>query len=198
MSSSEFVQLYNRTQMKKVTDKTTAKPAAKKAPAKTGSRSAARKTTPEESDEDIANRLANKKTVVPKTRKVAKSKAAANKPAENSMELAMQVAQGMFERKAENIRILDMRGVKGASADFFVISHAESDKQVEAIANSVEEEVNKQSNEWPRHREGQANLEWVLLDYFDVVAHVFQREKREFYAVEELWGDALDVPFEGE
>jgi len=184
--------------MKKVTGKTTAKPAAKKTAAKSTGKAAPRKTkTAAESEEDLVNKLAKEKPAA-KTRKVAKAKAPASKPAETSMELAIQVAQGMYEKKAENIRILDMRNVRGASADFFVISHAESDKQVEAIANSVEEEVNKQSNEWPRHREGQANLEWVLLDYFDVVAHVFQREKREFYAVEELWGDAVEVPFEGE
>lgn len=184
--------------MKKVTGKTTAKPAAKKTAAKSTGKAAPRKAkTAAESEEELVNKLAKEKTA-PKTRKVAKAKAPASKPAETSMELALQVAQGMYEKKAENIRILDMRDVRGASADFFVISHAESDKQVEAIANSVEEEVNKQSNEWPRHREGQANLEWVLLDYFDVVAHVFQREKREFYAVEELWGDAVEVPFEGE
>jgi ribosome-associated protein len=181
---------------------TNTKPAAKKAaPKKAAPKKAAAKTATrknERTDEQVAeaNELANKKTPVVKTRKVAKSKAAA-KPASNSLELAMQVAQGMFEKKAEDIKILDMRNVKGASADFFVISHAASDKQVEAIANSVEEEVEKQSNEWPRHREGQVNNEWVLLDYFDVVAHIFQQEKREFYAVEELWGDAVLIDFEG-
>lgn len=185
--------------MKKSTDKPAAKKAApKKAAAKkVVSKTPTRKNerTPEQLAE--ANALANKKTPVTKTRKPAKSNKPSIKPAANSLELALQVAQGMYEKKAEDIRILDMRNVKGASADFFVISHAASDKQVEAIANSVEEEVEKQSNEWPRHREGQINNEWVLLDYFDVVAHIFQQEKREFYAVEELWGDAIDVPFEG-
>jgi ribosome-associated protein len=186
--------------------KTTAKKAAPKkaAPKKAAPKKAAAGTsikknerTPEQEAE--ANVLANKKTpAVAKTRKAVKSSKAVSKPASNSMELAMQVAQGMFEKKAENIKILDMRNVRGASADFFVISHAASDKQVEAIANSVEDEVEKRSNEWPRHREGQVNNEWVLLDYFDVVAHVFQQEKREFYAVEELWGDAIVVPFEGQ
>jgi ribosome-associated protein len=182
--------------MKKETENKPAKTAAKKTAAKTTGKPAPRKTAKAApSDEELADKLANTKTTAPKTRKVARAKSPAPKPAETSLELALQVAQGMSEKKAENIRILDMRNVRGASADFFVISHAESDKQVEAIANSVEEEVNKRSNEWPRHREGQANLEWVLLDYFDVVAHVFQREKRDFYAVEELWGDALEVPF---
>ncbi len=185
--------------MKTPTDKPAAKKVAAKkiAPKKVASKTVTRKNerTPEQLAE--ANELANKKTPVTKTRKLTKSNKPSAKPAANSLELALQVAQGMFEKKAEDIKILDMRNVKGASADFFVICHAASDKQVEAIANSVEEEVEKQSNEWPRHREGQVNNEWVLLDYFDVVAHVFQQEKREFYAVEELWGDAIDIPFEG-
>ncbi|MES2560251.1 MAG: ribosome silencing factor [Bacteroidota bacterium] len=196
--------------MKVTTTKTTPKKTAPKTGAAKSNKTAAKKTTSTASaktsikknertadQEAEANVLANKKTPVAKTRKTTKASKPAPKPASNSLELALQVAQGMYEKKGEDIKILDMRNVKGASADFFVISHAASDKQVEAIANSVEEEVEKQSNEWPRHREGQINNEWVLLDYFDVVAHVFQQEKREFYAVEELWGDAIEVPFEG-
>lgn len=114
-----------------------------------------------------------------------------------ALELAKVIAQGMFEKKAEDIRILDMRGLAGASTDFFVISHATSDKQVEAIADSAEEEVHKKAGYWPIHREGYENLEWILLDYFDVVAHIFQQEKREFFAIEELWGDAKEVAFKG-
>jgi ribosome-associated protein len=189
--------------MKVTTTKTTPKKTApKKAAAKktiaTAAKTGTKKNERTSEQEAEANELANKKTPVAKTRKTtAKANKPAAKPASNSLELALQVAQGMYEKKGEDIKILDMRNVKGASADFFVISHAASDKQVEAIANSVEEEVEKQSNEWPRHREGQINNEWVLLDYFDVVAHVFQQEKREFYAVEELWGDAIEIPFEG-
>ncbi|MBC7384173.1 MAG: ribosome silencing factor [Bacteroidia bacterium] len=103
----------------------------------------------------------------------------------------------MYERKAENIRILDMRKIAGASADFFVISHASNDKQVDAIGKSLEEEVKKTLNENPLHREGFENLEWVLIDYFNVVAHVFQEEKRDFYSIEQLWGDAEEVIFKG-
>ncbi|OYU94551.1 MAG: ribosome silencing factor [Bacteroidetes bacterium B1(2017)] len=111
--------------------------------------------------------------------------------------LALTVAQGMFERKAENIRILDMRKIQNASADYFVLSHASNDKQVEAIGKSAEDEVKKHLNENPLHREGFENLEWILLDYFNVVAHVFQEEKRTFYGIEQLWGDAIEVPFKG-
>ncbi len=135
------------------------------------------------------------KTVKPKKTPVKK---VSNPPQEASgLELAKILAQGMFEKKAENIKILDMRGLKGASADFFVISHATSDKQVEAIADSAEDETHKKTGEWARHREGYENLEWILLDYFDVVAHIFQEEKRDFYAIEELWGDAKEVVFKG-
>lgn len=141
-------------------------------------------------------KVAPKKEIVKKETapKETKSKQVITDPTEY---LAWAIAQGMFERKAEDIKILDMRNVKSASTDFFVISHAESDKQVEAIARSVDEEVKKLTGEMPWHREGMENNEWVLLDYFNVVAHVFQREKREFYAVEELWGDAVLVEFKG-
>ncbi|MFZ4797496.1 MAG: ribosome silencing factor [Bacteroidia bacterium] len=140
--------------------------------------------------------IGTKKEIVKKETapKEIKSKKVITDPTEY---LAWAIAQGMFERKAEDIKILDMRNVKSASTDFFVISHAESDKQVEAIARSVDEEVKKLTGEMPWHREGMENNEWVLLDYFNVVAHVFQREKREFYAVEELWGDAVLVEFKG-
>ncbi len=141
-------------------------------------------------------KVAPKKVITKKetAKKETKSKQVITDPTEY---LAWAIAQGMFERKAEDIKILDMRNVKSASTDFFVISHAESDKQVEAIARSVDEEVKKLTGEMPWHREGMENNEWVLLDYFNVVAHVFQREKREFYAVEELWGDAIQVEFIG-
>ena len=142
-----------------------------------------------------------KKTVKAPAKKLAtpRKKAAAPKRSSakiyNSESLAKIIAQGMAEKKAEKIAILDLRKITGAPADFFVISHATSDKQVEAIADSAEEEVKKTTGETPGHREGYANLEWVLLDYFDVVAHVFKVEKRDFYAVEDLWGDAKIIKF---
>jgi len=141
--------------------------------------------------------------VKPDAKKIA-DKIAATTKLRNSLKklgggefLALCVAQGMFEKKAEDIRILDLRNVPGASADFFVISHALNDKQVEAIARSVEEEVKKQTGQTPWHREGFTNLQWVLVDYIDVVAHVFLKETRSFYDIESLWGDAAEIPFIG-
>ncbi|KAB2917234.1 MAG: ribosome silencing factor [Bacteroidetes bacterium] len=101
------------------------------------------------------------------------------------------IVKGMEEKKAHDIVVLDLRKIKSAVADFFVICHGDSDTQVEAIGRSIDDEVEKALNERPWHKEGYENAEWVLLDYVNVVAHVFLNEKREFYAIEELWGDAV-------
>ena len=111
------------------------------------------------------------------------------KKADPSDILAQVVVKGMQEKKGLNIVTLDLRSVRSPMADFFVICHGTSDRQVEAIADSVEEEVRKATGEKPYHREGGNQAEWVLLDYVSVVVHVFSEEKRRFYGLEELWGD---------
>ncbi len=98
---------------------------------------------------------------------------------------------GMQEKKAEDIVKLDLRKVKNAVADFFIICSGNSDTQLDAIADSIEKEAKERAGETPWHREGKENREWILLDYVTVVAHVFKRERREFFALEELWGDAI-------
>jgi len=80
--------------------------------------------------------------------------------------------------------------VKNAVADFFIICSGNSDRQVDSISESIEEYVYKNIKENPWHAEGKTNKEWILLDYIDVVAHIFKLESREFYALESLWGDA--------
>lgn len=112
------------------------------------------------------------------------------KKKEDSLLLAETVVKGMQEKKAEDIVILDLKSIRGAISDYFVICSGNSDKQVDAIADSVEEQVFKDRAEDPWHREGKENKEWILLDYVNVVVHVFQTEKRKFYGLEELWGDA--------
>jgi ribosome-associated protein len=107
-----------------------------------------------------------------------------------STDLTQLVVQGMLERKAQDIVVLDLRKVKNAVADYFVICSGTSDTQLDAIADSVEEEVKKQSGEVVWHKEGKANREWILIDYVDVVAHVFKKDRRKYYDLEELWGDA--------
>jgi ribosome-associated protein len=108
----------------------------------------------------------------------------------NSEQLSKVVVKGMQEMKAEDIVMMDLRGVGNAVADFFVICSGNSDTHIDAIAESVDHEVNKADKQNPWHREGQNNKIWVLLDYVDVVVHVFNHDSREFYALESLWGDA--------
>ncbi|MEN9511044.1 MAG: ribosome silencing factor [Bacteroidota bacterium] len=118
------------------------------------------------------------------------------KKADQSDILAQVVVKGMQEKKGLNIVTLDLRSVRSPMADYFVICHGTSDRQVEAIADSVEEEVRKATGEKPYHREGGNQAEWVLLDYVSVVVHVFSEEKRRFYGLEELWGDAERKEYE--
>ncbi|GIV38095.1 MAG: ribosomal silencing factor RsfS [Cyclobacteriaceae bacterium] len=108
----------------------------------------------------------------------------------NAEILCKAVVKGMQEKKADDILILDLRKISNAAADFFVICSGNSDKQLEAIAHSVNEEVYRQMNEDPRHVEGLQNKEWVLIDYFDVVVHIFRKDRRTYFSLEKLWGDA--------
>ncbi len=100
------------------------------------------------------------------------------------------VVKGMLEKKGQAVTIIDLREVKSAVADYFVICSANTDTQVDAIRQSIEEEVWKASGEDVWMKEGMQNREWILLDYADVVAHIFRTDRREFYGLEDLWGDA--------
>jgi ribosome-associated protein len=114
-----------------------------------------------------------------------------NKPKDlSSEELCKLVVKGMQEKKAVDIVVMDLRDVKNAISDYFVICSGNSDTQIDAIADSVEEEVFKASQINPWHEEGKMNREWILLDYVDVVVHVFKKDRRVFYDLEQLWGDA--------
>lgn len=107
-----------------------------------------------------------------------------------SEKLSQVVVKGMQEKKASEIVIMDLRKVKNSVADFFILCSGNSDTQVDAIADSVDEQVYKELAQNPWHQEGKENKEWLLIDYVDVVAHIFKKDKREFYALEDLWGDA--------
>ncbi len=100
------------------------------------------------------------------------------------------VIEGMQEKKAKEIVSIDLRNLKNSVADFFIICHADSKTHTDAIARSVEEFVFKNHKENPLHKEGQGNSEWLLLDYLNVVVHIFQKEKRDYYGIERLWADA--------
>lgn len=107
----------------------------------------------------------------------------------NSEELSQLVVKGMEEKKAEDIVIMDLRDVKGSVTDFFVICSGTSDTQIESIAKSIELEVEKQ-DESAWRKEGFTNREWILIDFVNVVAHIFRKDRRDFFGLEDLWGDA--------
>ena len=109
---------------------------------------------------------------------------------QDSDTLAEVAVRGLQDRKGMDIVVLNLKELKNAVADYFIICSASSDTQLDALARSVEEEVEKVTGQAPWQSEGRTNREWVLLDYVDVVVHVFLRERRQFYALEELWGDA--------
>ena len=105
-------------------------------------------------------------------------------------ELTDAVIKGLQDRKAKEIKVLDLRALSGAVADIFVVCQGDSSTQVEGLARSVEETVEKETGEIPAHLEGTKNAQWVLIDYISVVVHIFQPEQRQFYGIERLWADA--------
>ncbi|HJP63230.1 MAG TPA: ribosome silencing factor [Mucilaginibacter sp.] len=113
-----------------------------------------------------------------------------NKAIKESAYISELAIYGIQEKKGNDIVRLDLRNIFSSVSDYFVVCHAESATQVKAIASSVEEEIFKATQEEPWRKEGLEYGEWILLDYVDVVIHIFRTDKREFYGVEDLWGDA--------
>ena len=111
-------------------------------------------------------------------------------------QLITEIVRGIEEIKGQDIEILDLREIENTVCDYFVICNGTSNTQVNAIVNSVQKLVSKTLREKPWHVEGSNNAEWVLLDYVDVVVHVFQKQIREFYNIEGLWGDATSLKIE--
>jgi ribosome-associated protein len=97
------------------------------------------------------------------------------------------------EKQAGDICVLDLKGISDVT-DFFVICHGTSDRQVAAIADSIENQLAEVHRCKPKHVEGRATAEWILMDYIDFVVHIFLEEKREFYRLERLWDDAPRLP----
>ena len=118
------------------------------------------------------------------------------KSAVDSKVLCDAIVEGMQENKAKNITVLDLRQIPNAVTDFFVICSGESNVQVEGIASTVSRHTRKELQEKPWHQEGKTNSEWILLDYVSVVAHIFYKDARHFYELEDLWSDAIrtDIP----
>jgi ribosome-associated protein len=100
------------------------------------------------------------------------------------------VIKGIFEKKGQDVLKIDLRKLENRITDFFIISHGSSVNQVDSLCDSVEDTVRKETGEKPLHTEGLENCFWVLLDYGNVVVHIFLEEYRHFYSLESLWADA--------
>ena len=111
----------------------------------------------------------------------------------SSKSLLEEIVQLAFEKKAQNLISLDLRGISYLS-DYFVICHGKSEPQVKAIVDNIR----KGTSFKPSNLEGYENKKWVLLDYFDIIVHVFDEEERDYYSIENIWADAPKNEFNDE
>jgi ribosome-associated protein len=109
---------------------------------------------------------------------------------ENQTQLVNAIVQGMQDKKAQDISVFNLQKIRNAVANYFILCSGQASTQIEAIADHIIEVGYKSTKQLPWKQEGMANKEWVLLDYIDVVVHIFRQDKRELYALETLWGDA--------
>jgi ribosome-associated protein len=107
-----------------------------------------------------------------------------------SSKIIKTIIAAIQEKKGENIISLDLRKINEAVADFFIICEASNSPQIKAIADNIERRVQETCDEQPYHHEGFQKLQWVLIDYVNVVVHVMIPDTRKFYRLEEIWGDA--------
>ncbi|HUH47691.1 MAG TPA: ribosome silencing factor [Arenibacter sp.] len=105
-------------------------------------------------------------------------------------ELIALIISGIEEVKGHDINLLDLRNIENTVCDYFIICNGTSNTHVNAIVGSIQKTVSKAIKDKPWHVEGSENAEWVLMDYVNVVVHVFQKQVREYYDLEGLWGDA--------
>lgn len=111
-------------------------------------------------------------------------------------ELNDLIVESIQDIKGKNIVKLDLRELDDAPAEFFIICEGESNTQVKAIADNIHKRLKDEADILPSHMEGTRNALWVCIDYFTTVVHVFYRETREFYELEDLWGDATFTEYE--
>ena len=170
--------------------KAAAPPAPAPAPVKTAAKKAARKTPVKAAAAPVPATSLPPVSVKP-AKKAAKPSARTTKSPSGvpGMELALAIADAADMKKAEHVRVLDVRGLSMVT-DFLVIASGSSAPHLRAIRNEVSERIREDRKEKPYSTQGESESQWLLLDYGDVVVHLFQEEKRELYALEELWSDA--------
>lgn len=115
-----------------------------------------------------------------------------HEPIMKDLDLARACAEFADDKKAENIRILDLRGLSPVT-DWLVLCSALSAPQLRAVRDHIEDEMKEKHGERPLYRDGSYESQWMILDYGNVMVHILSPEKRDFYALEELWGDAPEV-----
>lgn len=110
--------------------------------------------------------------------------------------LITTIIGGIEDVKGKEINILDLRDIENTVCDYFIICEGSSNTQVNAIVSAIQKKVSKELKDKPWHIEGEDNAEWVLMDYVNIVVHVFQKHVREYYDIESLWGDAKTTVIE--
>lgn len=121
----------------------------------------------------------------------------ANNKDHNKEVVIQNIIEGILDKKGHEIVDINLSALENSICDNFIICHGTSGRQVDAIAQSVEKMVKENTGEKPWHKEGYQNAEWILLDYVDVVVHIFNEQTRKFYNLEGLWADAKIKTIEG-
>jgi ribosome-associated protein len=103
------------------------------------------------------------------------------------------IIDAISDLKGEEIKIMDLREIENAFCEYFILCNGKSNTQVAAIAGAIERKVRKETKERPWHVEGTENAQWILIDYTNIIVHVFQKQYREYYDIEGLWGDAKEI-----
>ena len=103
------------------------------------------------------------------------------------------IVDAISDVKGEEVKILDLREIENAFCEYFIICTGNSNTQVSALAGAIERKVRNELKERPWHVEGTDNAHWVLIDYTNIIVHIFQREHREYYDIESLWADAKEI-----
>jgi len=118
------------------------------------------------------------------------------KTKDESTRVTESIVNGLFEKKGKRVALIDLRNLENRVCDYFIICHATSSTQVDSLAWSVEDVVRKETGRKPIHVEGTENCIWILMDYGDILVHIFQEPYRDFYNLESLWADGHITIFE--
>ena len=113
----------------------------------------------------------------------------------SSNKLISNIIKSIEEVKGKEVILIDMKKIDNSPCDYFIICDGSSNTQVSAIVSKIKKNVSKLLSEKPLNIEGLENCKWVLIDYIDIVVHVFQKEIRQYYNIENLWGDAKHTKF---